>query len=119
MNMPVKKIVIVAIVVFVCAVAGWKIKSAKSEAVAATVPQLMETAQTTLAAAENVTTDHHAFKDVEDNREQYLEEKRQADELAKKLAQKEKSVECVFWRQQKKLGKSTQADEKVTQYCTL
>jgi hypothetical protein len=58
-------------------------------------------------------------KDAEDQREKALAEKAEAEDLAKKKLQKEQSNECLFWKQQKKLGKAANADAKIAKFCVL
>jgi DNA-directed RNA polymerase subunit M/transcription elongation factor TFIIS len=58
-------------------------------------------------------------KDAEDQRERELATKAAAEDLAKKKLQKEQSNECLFWKQQKKLGKAPNADEKIAKFCIL
>jgi hypothetical protein len=58
-------------------------------------------------------------KDAEDQREKVLAEKAEADDTAKKKLQKEQSNECLFWKQQKKLGKAQNADAKIAKFCVL
>jgi DNA-directed RNA polymerase subunit M/transcription elongation factor TFIIS len=58
-------------------------------------------------------------KDAEDQRERELATKAAAENLAKKKLQKEQSNECLFWKQQKKLGKAPNADEKIAKFCVL
>jgi hypothetical protein len=58
-------------------------------------------------------------KDAEDQREKVLAEKADSEETAKKKLQKEQSNECLFWKQQKKLGKAANADAKIAKFCVL
>ena len=50
------------------------------------------------------------FEEARLRRDRMLQEKEDAAELAKKQATKEKSVECVFWKQQQALRKSDKVD---------
>lgn len=64
-------------------------------------------------------THKNVFAAEEEQREIFLEQQREAQEIVKKQAKKEKSNECVFWRLQHKQGKSAVAAKKVEQYCVL
>jgi hypothetical protein len=52
-------------------------------------------------------------------RDKLLQEKEETAELAKQQVAKEKSVECVFWKQQQALRKSDKVDTKVNEFCQL
>ncbi len=60
-----------------------------------------------------------AFADVEAAREKVLEDRRTADERTKKQNMKQKSVECIFWQQQKKTSSAASVDEKIAKFCNV
>ena len=56
---------------------------------------------------------------AEQRRAQMLEEKADLERKAKLLRDKENSVECQFWKQQKSASSDAKVDEKITEFCTF
>ena len=81
--------------------------------------QSSEAATETLKTHQQATSSLGYLQEAEQKRRQFLVEKANTDNIAKQKIQKTNSVECQFWKQQKLSGKNANADEKVTQYCTI
>lgn len=56
---------------------------------------------------------------AEQRRAQMLEEKADLERKAKLLREKENSVECQFWKQQKNVSSEAKVDEKIIEFCTF
>lgn len=65
------------------------------------------------------TNSSNFMEEAEKRREQMLEEKSAVERQEKLLKQKENSVECQFWRQQKTVSSEAKVDEKIIEFCTL
>ncbi len=116
MDRQVKKMVIVGSVVLLCA-AGFQFRAVKAkEKTVITVAPAIEAPQ---APVETASFNRNSFADVEARREQELEGKRNATELAKQQNKKLKSVECVFWKQQKLHSSVANVDEKIEKFCNI
>ena len=48
-----------------------------------------------------------------------MEDKSNAEALAKQKLKKGKSVECLFWKQQKQTSNAANVDEKIEKFCNL
>ena len=59
------------------------------------------------------------LEEAEKRREQMQEEKSELERQAKLLKQKENSVECQFWKQQKTDTSDAKIDEKIIEFCTF
>src|SRR6187402_2214559 len=60
------------------------------------------------------------YQAADARREQLLIDKAEADRLAKLKAEKERSVECKFWKQQQKTSSAAaKIDEKIDAHCNL
>jgi hypothetical protein len=116
MDRKAKKTVIFGTLILLC-VAGLQFKTAtsKENTVTATAPVI----EAPPAAIETTSFNRNTFADVEARREQDLEDKRNAIELAKKQNKKLKSVECVFWTQQKLHSSAANVDEKIEKFCKI
>ncbi|HWV15968.1 MAG TPA: hypothetical protein VN030_11115 [Cellvibrio sp.] len=57
------------------------------------------------------------FAEQEQQRELQLETQRAERDSVRHNAEKEKTVECQFWRQQKREGKHAMVDRKIQHYC--
>ncbi len=114
MNLSLNKLVLIGFVLaaFVFAIIIFKNKATTSE-IAQTQPELavIESTQS------NSSNDF--VKEAEARREKALAEKEEADLLAKRKLEKENTVECKFWKQQKNEKSGSKVDEKITEFCTL
>jgi hypothetical protein len=118
MDRQLKKIVMVGSVICACVVAGLKWSDSKAKAAVLTRSPAIEASQQ-LAVVETASFSRNTFADVEAQREKALDDKRNSDELAKKQIKKTKSVECLFWTQQKLHSSAANIDEKIAQFCNL
>lgn len=57
------------------------------------------------------------FAEQEQQRELHLETQRAERDSVRYNAEKEKTVECQFWRQQKRAGKRAMVEKKIQHYC--
>ena len=71
------------------------------------------------SSADAAMTKDKFIKEAEERREQLLAEKGDNEELAKRKSNKEKSVECRFWKQQKETNPSDKTDEKIAKFCNI
>lgn len=116
MDSQVKKIVIVGSLVVLCVV-GFQFRTVKAKEKMATVATpVIEAAE---APVETTSFSRNTFADVEARREQELEDKRNAEELAKQQNKKGKSVECLFWKQQKLNSSAANVAEKIEKFCNI
>lgn len=116
MDRQTKKIVVIVVIALIGSV-GWKVWGSKAKVPVAVVQPVVEAPQTITLAEEPVKS--QTFADVEAVREQDMEDKRNADELAKQKLKKGKSVECLFWKQQKQTSSAANVDEKIEKFCNL
>ena len=58
-------------------------------------------------------------EEAEQRRAQMLEEKADLERKEKLLREKENSVECQFWKQQKSVSSEAKIDEKIIEFCTF
>lgn len=66
------------------------------------------------------TTPSVSFEEqAEQRRAQMLEEKADLERKAKLLRERENSVECQFWKQQKSVSSEAKVDEKIIEFCTF
>lgn len=73
-------------------------------------------AQTHSTSADN-TSKSSLIKQLEEEREQKLEDERNKTEQRKIAAKRDTSPDCQFWRLQKIKKPTPKADEKIKQYC--
>jgi hypothetical protein len=59
------------------------------------------------------------LEEAEKRRERMQEEKSAQAEKEKLLKQKENSLECQFWKQQKAVSSEAKVDEKIIEFCAL
>ncbi|MES2674233.1 MAG: hypothetical protein V4660_08330 [Pseudomonadota bacterium] len=111
-----KKIVVIGSLVLLC-VTGWQFKAVNSREITPTVATPV--IEVPSAPIETASFNRNTFADVEARREQELEDKRNASELAKQKSKKLKSVECVFWKQQKTHSSAANVDEKIEKFCNI
>lgn len=116
MDRQVKKIVMVSSLVLLC-VAGWQFQAVNSKETTSTAA--LPVVETPTAPIETASFNRNTFADVEARREQELEDKRNATELAKQQNKKLKSVECLFWKQQKAHSSTANVDEKIEKFCKI
>lgn len=102
-------------------VSGCKPKQAKTVDVPpATAPSpTASSSEEQPSSADAAMTKDKFIKEAEERREQLLAEKGDNDELAKRKSNKEKSVECRFWKQQKETNPSDKTDEKIAKFCNI
>ncbi len=112
-----RKNVVVVSLVILCAAVGLQFRASKQKTVATAQPVVA--APQMIAAVEPTAVNRNSFADVEARREQELEDKRNADELAKQQSKKGKSVECLFWKQQKQTSSAANIDEKIEKFCNI
>ncbi|MES2824165.1 MAG: hypothetical protein V4732_11230 [Pseudomonadota bacterium] len=116
MDRQVKNIMMVGSLVLL-GVAGWQFQTANSKEARSTVA--VPVAETPAAPIETASFNRNTFADIEARREQDLEDKRNASELAKQQNKKLKSVECLFWKQQKAHSSTANVDEKIEKFCKI
>lgn len=82
-------------------------------------PIAYETPEPAIVSPTNSTPSKSFMEEAEARREKALAEKEENDLIAKRKLEKENSVECKFWKQQKNEKSATKIDEKITEFCTL
>lgn len=65
------------------------------------------------------TSSSNYLEEAQARREQMLEQQEDLDRERKLLSEKENSVECKFWKQQKGVSSEAKVDEKIVEFCTL
>jgi len=114
MNLSLNRLVLM---VFVLAAFGFAIIFFKNQT--HTLTNTPEFTDTPVIASSNTNSSTNFAKEAEARREQMLAEKEEADLIAKRKLEKENSVECQFWKQQKTETSAPKIDEKIVEFCTL
>lgn len=112
MNLSLNKLVMA---VFIVAAFGFAILIFKNNTQTKTLPY--ETQEVVSTAPAN--TSENFIQEAEARRDKALAAKEEADLIAKRKFEKESSVECKFWKQQKNEKSPPKVDEKITEFCTL
>lgn len=114
MNLSLNKLLIAIVVL-----AGFGFAILISQNNASTPPLAYDTQELATTTPTTDATSISFMEEAEARREKALAEKEENDLIAKRKLEKENSVECKFWKQQKNEKSAPKVDEKITEFCTL